>query len=61
MKAKDLDKKFDAGEDISRYVEIDKARKPLRQAGNVQAELCTDELSKVSPERACPQNVRRRG
>lgn len=51
MKAKDLDKKFDAGEDISLYVEIDNARRPLRKAGSAQVESCIDELSKVSPKR----------
>ena len=28
MKAREFDKKFDEGEDISRYLEVSKARKP---------------------------------
>jgi hypothetical protein len=47
--AKDLDKKFDAGEDISRYVEIDKARRPSRTSNELK-EPRTDKSNKVPSE-----------
>ncbi len=30
IKAKDIDKKFDKGEDISKYLDLSKAKRPLR-------------------------------
>jgi len=54
MKAKDLDKNFDAGEDISGYMDIGKARRPLQATSNDQVERGVDESSK-SP-RNTPRN-----
>ncbi len=31
MKAKELDKKFDDGEDVSQYLDISKARRPQQE------------------------------
>lgn len=38
MKAKDLDKKFDNGEDITKYLELSKAKRP----GQVQKRVNVD-------------------
>jgi len=46
MKAKDLDKNFDAGEDISGYMDIGKARRPLQATSNDPVERGVDESSK---------------
>jgi len=53
MKAKDLDKNFDAGEDISGYMDIGKARRPLQATSNDPVERGVDESSKS------PQNTPR--
>lgn len=39
MKAKDLDKKFDAGEDISQYLDISKARRPQQEQKRVNVDF----------------------
>ena len=39
MKARDLDRKFDAGEDISRAIEWSKARRPNREAKRVNVDF----------------------
>jgi macrodomain Ter protein organizer (MatP/YcbG family) len=39
MKAKDLDKKFDEGEDISRYLDISKARRPQQDQKRVNVDF----------------------
>ena len=36
MKAKDLVKNFDAGEDISGYMDIGKARRPLQATSKIR-------------------------
>lgn len=39
MKAKELDKKFDAGEDISEYLDIAKARRPQQNQKRVNVDF----------------------
>jgi hypothetical protein len=39
MKAKDLDKKFDSGEDITGSLELSKARKPGREQKRVNVDF----------------------
>ena len=39
MKAKELDKKFDAGEDISQYLDISKARRPKQDQKRVNVDF----------------------
>lgn len=39
MKAKELDKKFDAGEDISQYLDIPKARRPQQDQKRVNVDF----------------------
>ena len=39
MKAKDLDKKFDAGEDISQYLDVSKARRPQQDQKRVNVDF----------------------
>jgi len=39
MKAKDLDKKFDEGEDISSYLDISKARRPQQDQKRVNVDF----------------------
>lgn len=39
MKAKELDKKFDDGEDISRYLDITKARRPEQEQKRVNVDF----------------------
>jgi macrodomain Ter protein organizer (MatP/YcbG family) len=39
MKAKEFDKKFDEGEDISRYLEVSKARKPEQEQKRVNVDF----------------------
>jgi hypothetical protein len=39
MKAKELDKKFDAGEDITAYLELTKARRPGHQQKRVNVDF----------------------
>ena len=41
MKAKDLEKKFDAGEDISRYLDMTKARRPGQEQKRVNVDFPT--------------------
>ena len=38
-KAKELDKKFDAGEDISRYLDLTKARRPGHEQRRVNVDF----------------------
>jgi len=39
MKAKELDKKFDAGEDMSQYLDIPKARRPQQDQKRVNVDF----------------------
>ena len=39
MKAKDIEKKFDEGEDISRYLDISKARRPVQEQKRVNVDF----------------------
>jgi len=39
MKAKNLDKKFDAGEDITRYLDLSKARRPGQEQKRVNVDF----------------------
>jgi len=39
MKAKELDKKFDDGEDISQYLDITKARRPQQEQKRVNVDF----------------------
>jgi hypothetical protein len=39
MKAKDLDRKFDAGEDISKYLDMTKARRPAQEQKRVNVDF----------------------
>ena len=39
MKAKELDKKFDDGEDISQYLDISKARRPQQEQKRVNVDF----------------------
>jgi macrodomain Ter protein organizer (MatP/YcbG family) len=39
MKAKDLDKKFDAGEDITKHLDLSEARKPGQEQKRVNVDF----------------------
>ncbi len=39
MKAKDLDKAFDAGEDVTRYLDLSKARRPKQEQKRVNVDF----------------------
>lgn len=39
MKAKDIDKKFDEGEDISKYLDFSKARRPEQEQKRVNVDF----------------------
>ena len=39
MKAKDLDKKFDSGEDITRHLDLSKARRPAHEQKRVNVDF----------------------
>ena len=39
MKAKQLDKKFDAGEDITKYLEVSKAHRPEQEQRRVNVDF----------------------
>lgn len=39
MKARDFDKKFDEGEDISKYLEVSKARRPGQEQRRVNVDF----------------------
>ena len=39
MKAKELDEKFDAGEDISQYLDVSKARRPQQDQKRVNVDF----------------------
>ncbi len=39
MKAEELDKKFDEGEDLSEYLDISKARRPLQDQKRVNVDF----------------------
>ncbi len=39
MKAKELDRKFDEGEDISKYLDISKARRPAQEQKRVNVDF----------------------
>ncbi len=39
MKAKDIDKKFDEGKDISKYLDVSKARRPEQEQKRVNVDF----------------------
>jgi hypothetical protein len=39
IKAKDIEKKFDAGEDVSRYLDVSKARRPEQEQKRVNVDF----------------------
>ncbi len=39
MKAKDLDKKFDTGEDITEFLDLSKARRPVQEQKRVNVDF----------------------
>ena len=39
MKAKEFDKKFDAGEDITKYLDVSKARRPEQEQKRVNVDF----------------------
>ena len=39
MKAREFDKKFDKGENISKYLDVSKARKPLQEQKRVNVDF----------------------
>lgn len=39
MKARDLDKKFDAGEDVSMFLDLSKARRPAQEQKRVNVDF----------------------
>lgn len=39
MKAKDIEKKFDKGEDITRYLDVSKARRPEQEQKRVNVDF----------------------
>jgi hypothetical protein len=39
MKAKEFDKKFDAGEDVSQYLDISKVRRPIQEQKRVNVDF----------------------
>jgi hypothetical protein len=39
VKAKDLDKKFEAGEDITQYLDVSKARRPRQEQKRVNVDF----------------------
>ncbi len=39
MKAKEFDKKFDKGEDISKYLDVSKARRPVQEQKRVNVDF----------------------
>ena len=44
MKAKDLDKKFDSGEDITEFLDMKNARRPGQEQKRVNVDLGTNEV-----------------
>ena len=38
MKAKELDKKFDAGQDITKHLELEQARRPAQEQRRVNVD-----------------------
>jgi hypothetical protein len=39
MKAKEFDKKFDEGEDVSQYLDVSKARRPVQEQKRVNVDF----------------------
>jgi hypothetical protein len=39
MKAQEFDKRFDAGDDVSQYLDISKARRPIREQKRVNVDF----------------------
>ena len=39
MKAKEFDKKFDDGEDVSQYLDVSKARRPIQEQKRVNVDF----------------------
>lgn len=50
MKAKDLDKKFDEGEDISKYLDITRARRPGQEQKRVNVDFPLWMIRKLDKE-----------
>jgi hypothetical protein len=50
MKAEDIDKKFDEGEDISKYLEIAKARRPGQEFKRVNVDFPIWMIQKLDKE-----------
>jgi hypothetical protein len=50
MKAEDIDKKFDEGEDISNYLEIAKARRPGQEFKRVNVDFPIWMIQKLDKE-----------
>jgi hypothetical protein len=58
MKAKDLDKKFDEGEDISSYLDFSKAKRPGQEQKRVNVDFpgwMIHELDKVAKRLGVPR------
>jgi len=39
MKSKEFDKKFDSGEDVSQYLDISKARRPIQEQKRINVDF----------------------
>jgi hypothetical protein len=50
MKAEDIDKKFDEGEDISKYLDIGKARRPGQEVKRVNVDFPLWMIRKLDKE-----------
>lgn len=48
--AEELDRRFDAGEDISEYIDWSKARRPGREVQRVNVDFPIDLLSRIDRE-----------
>lgn len=53
MKAEEFDKKFDEGENVSQYLDVSKARRPVQEQKrvNVDFPLWTDHLLDIEAKR----------
>jgi hypothetical protein len=61
MKAKDLDKKFDAGEDISEFLDLSKSKKPGQEQKRVNVDFPVWMIQRLDKEARrlgvpCPAN-----
>lgn len=50
MRAKDLEKKFDAGEDITKYLDMTKARRPGQEQKRVNVDFPTWMIQSLDKE-----------